>query len=250
MDELKLREKIKKEPDDAMNYYYLGKELSKKPITKLSSIKEIENLFEKSIVLAPKLWAPRVMLGELLYKQEKYNEAEKCFRELLKIYPNSVSAREHLAKCICLNSKSKDNSKENTKKDFLYLFENDVREFIKLVLNNNYKDWWREGVPKKLRAKCAARREEGLEEEKDVDLLFFADFYDYKEIIENNKKLFASILDIKEWCTKLNKMEPVRNAIAHNRPLPSVASGIKDYYLEFQKVIQKVRKNKILFLIV
>ena len=102
-------------------------------------------------------------------------------------------------------------------------------------------NWWRKGVPQKVRAKCASRREEGLEEEREVDLLLFADFYDYKLIIEGNKTIFSSFIDTKDWCSKLQEMEPIRNAIAHNRPLTNAPIRVRDYHFSFQKVIDKVK---------
>ena len=39
--ELEFKNKIKKNPRDPMNYYYLAKELMKKPLKDIYSIKEI-----------------------------------------------------------------------------------------------------------------------------------------------------------------------------------------------------------------
>lgn len=242
-DKEELRTKIKEYPNDPMNYYYLGKELLKEPLKDIFSIKEIEKLFEKAIELGPTLWAPRIFLGELLYKLGKFEDAELYFREVLDMVPESVSVKEYLAKCIAINSESKGEIKKTSQKDSLYLFENDIREFIKIILKNNYGNkWWRTGVPQKVRAKCAGRREEGLEEEKDADLLLFADFYSYKEIIEHNKKIFVSYINTKEWCNRLGSMEPIRNALSHNRP-SSATSKIKDCCFEFREILAKTKIN-------
>src|SRR3989344_2202730 len=102
-----LKEKIKKNPQDPMNYYYLAKELMRKPLKDTGSLKE------------------------------------------------------YLVKCISKNTKPA-GGHEHSKRDSLYLFENNVREFIRFLLEANYgENWWREGVPKKVRAKCASRKEEG-----------------------------------------------------------------------------------------
>ena len=96
-----------------------------------------------------------------------------------------------------------------------YLFENDLRKFIKKVLQDKFGElWWRKGVPAKTRSTCASRREEGLEEEMNLDLILFASFYDYKGILEGNKSEFSKYLDVKKWCSKLNELEPIRNTIA------------------------------------
>ncbi|MEK6873119.1 MAG: hypothetical protein AABW90_03875 [Nanoarchaeota archaeon] len=57
-----LRENIKKNPRDPMNYYYLGKELMNKKLRDIESLETIEKLFKKSIKLGPHLWAPKIML--------------------------------------------------------------------------------------------------------------------------------------------------------------------------------------------
>lgn len=240
-----LKEQIRKNPQDSMNYYYLGKELMNKRLRDIESLEIIEKLFKKSIELGPHLWAPKIMLGELLYKIGRFKEAEPYFKNSLfyKI-PNAVSVKEYLVKCISKSFNPRGNH-ESSKRDSLYLFENNVREFIRILLEIKYgQEWWRNGVPKKVRAKCASRREEGLDEEKEVDLLLFADFYDYKEIIEENKQIFSDYIDVKEWCDKLREMEPIRNAIAHNRPLTNAPIRIRDYHFSFQKIIDKV-KNRI-----
>jgi len=236
-----LKDKIRKNPQDPMNYYYLGKELMQKPLKDIESLRFIERLFKQSIKLGPHLWAPKIMLGELLYKMGRFNEAEPYFKASLKKVPDAVSIKEYLAKCISKNSKPSGNH-EFTKRDALYLFENNVREFIRILLESSYGEgWWRDGVPAKVRAKCASRREEGLDEEKEADLLLFADFYDYRIIIEGNKSIFSNYIDTKEWCVKLNDMEPIRNAIAHNRPLSQAPVRVRDYHLTFEKIINKVR---------
>jgi len=238
-----LRESIRKNPRDPMNYYYLGKELMNKSLKNIESLIFIEKLFKKSIELGPHLWAPKILLGELLYKMGRFNEAEPYFKESLNFYkvPNAISVKEYLTKCISKISEPSGVPKVS-KRDSLYLFENNVREFIRILLEENYgPGWWRKGVPKKVRAKCASRREEGLDEEKEADLLSFADFYDYKTIIETNKVIFSDYIDTKEWCFKLQDMEPIRNAIAHNRSLSQAPVRVRDYHLNFEKIMDKIR---------
>ncbi len=230
----KYKEKIGSEPKNAINYYYLAKEyMLKVPIRVIPSLKEIENLLKKSLELDNKLWAPKIFLGELLFKQGKYLEAEKYFDKIIKEKPESVSIKEFLAKCI------KHRGESLSEKELLYLFENDLRVFIKEKLENKFEgNWWREGIPTKTRSNCASRREEGLNEEKDLDLLLFANFYDYKEIIKQNKNLFGQIFDVKYWADKINSLEPIRNVIAHNRDLDKAFDEIKKCYDDFQKVVE------------
>jgi len=240
--EMYFKENIRRNPQDPMNYYYLGKELMNKKLRDIESLETIEKLFKQSVKLGPHLWAPKIMLGELLYKMGRFKEAEPYFKETLHREVPGFSVKEYLTKCISKSSNPGGNFHEVSKRDSLYLFENNVREFIRILLEINYgHEWWRKGVPKRVRAKCASRREESLDEEKEVDLLLFADFYDYKIVIESNKPIFANYIDTREWCVRLQEMEPIRNAIAHNRPLTRAPVRLRDYHLSFQKIIDKVK---------
>jgi len=240
--ENEFREKIKKNPRDPMNYYYLAKELIKKPLKEIYSVKEIEQLLKRSIDIKPQLWAPKIMLGELLYKLGRFSEADPYFKESLKYVPNSESVRVFLTKSLSRKTEPTVNQYSESKQDYLYIFENNVREFLRILLEENYgEDWWRKGVPPKIRASCAARREEALDEEKEADLILFADFHDYRMIIESNKNIFTSYIDTKEWCRKLSEMEPIRNAIAHNRPLTIAPIRVTEYSMSFSKVMEKIR---------
>ena len=230
---LNLKATIFIDPKDPMNYYFLAKEyMLKVPIRAIDSLKEIEDLLKKSLELAPELWAPKIFLGELLFKQGKIEEAETYFKKVLEEKPESVSAKEYFAKCL-------ENKKEKySEKELFYLFENDLRKFIGNILNNEFNgNWWRKGIPAKIRVSCVARREEGLDEEKDRDLILFANFYDYKGILENNKSEFSKHMNVKQWCSKLNELGPIRNTLAHNRDLDSAYEKIKNCYEELKKII-------------
>ena len=70
-------------------------------------------------------------------------------------------------------------------------------------------------------------------------MILFANFYDYKEILQQNKGLFSKYLDVKKWCSKLNELEPIRNTIAHNRDLDNAFKKIEEAYLELIKIVDK-----------
>jgi tetratricopeptide (TPR) repeat protein len=242
--ESELRDKIRKNPRDPMNYYYLAKDLMKKPLKDVRSIKEIEQLLKRAIEIKPQLWAPKILLGELLYKLGRFLEAEPYFKESLREVPSSESVKEYLTKCLSKKSDPDVSQYSQSKQDSLYIFENNVREFLRSLLEENFgEDWWRRGVPPKIRGSCAARREEALDEEREADLLLFADFHDYRLIIESNKNIFSSYIDTKDWCRKLSEMEPIRNAIAHNRPLTLAPIRVTEYSLSFSKVMEKVKNS-------
>jgi tetratricopeptide (TPR) repeat protein len=242
--ELEFRNKIKGNPRDPMNYYYLAKELMKKPLKDIYSVKEVEILLKRAIDIKPQLWAPKILLGELLYKLGRFSDAEPYFKESLNYIPESESVKMYLTKCLSKKSEPDMNKYSESKQDNMYIFENNVREFLRILLEENYsEEWWRRAVPPKIRGVCAARREEALDEEKEADLLLFADFHDYRMIIEANKNIFSQYIDTKEWCRKLSEMEPIRNAIAHNRPLRLAPIRVTEYSMSFSKVMEKIKKR-------
>jgi len=239
MDIRKLKKEIEKNPLDAMAYYNLAKKLFSKPLDDLDSIEEVRNALNRAVYLSPNLFMAHFYLGRLHLLLKQYAEAEKEFREVLKIQPNSILAKEYLTKCLKVNEISeKPDKKTMSVRDFFFMFENEIRKFIEERLRSEYgENWLYHGVPNKIRGECAKRREEGLENERELQLLHFADFHDYREIIERNKVLFASIFDIKEWQKRLSELEPIRNALAHSRPISQEADKrIKSYYEEFMKV--------------
>ena len=120
--ESELRDKIRKNPRDPMNYYYLAKELMKKPLKDLRSVREIELLLKKSIDIKPQLWAPKILLGELLYKLGRFSEAEPYFKESLKDVPSSESVKIYLTKCLSKKSDPDVNQYSQSKQDSLYIF--------------------------------------------------------------------------------------------------------------------------------
>jgi len=171
-----LKKEIESDKDNALNYYYLAKEyMLVVPIRALPALSYIEDLLKEAIRLNEDLWAPRIFLGELLFKQGKWIEAKKYFEKALAKKPESVSVRDYLAQCNELENSSLDKYSET---QLLYMFENNLRKFITFVLDKEFSEmWWRKGVPTKTRSICASRREEGLEEEMDKELLLFANFF-------------------------------------------------------------------------
>lgn len=233
-----LRKEIEEKPDNAMPHYYLGKRLFSEPLKDLNSFEEIKKEFNNAIELAPKLYMAHYYLGRLFFILKDYKEAEKKFREVLKIRSNSILAREYLAKCLSASGALDISPGKRSVRDLFFLFENEIRNFIGEKLKQNFGEtWWRKGVPDKIRGDCAKRHEEGLDEERDANLLHFADFHDYRLIIEKNKNIFANCFDTKKWQAILSELEPIRNAIGHNRNLSEKAEAkVRKYYSDFQKI--------------
>jgi len=87
-------------------------------------------------------------------------------------------------------------------------------------------------------------QETRLEEERKLPELYFIDFYDYGKIIEANKRIFSSYMKSpKEWKSRLDDFEPIRNAIMHCRGQylsEERISRLKESCFELQKLVQKV----------
>lgn len=235
-----LKKRAEEDKDDAMWHYYLAKKLFSMPLS-TEIIMEIENSLNTSIKLAPKLYMAHYYLGRLYFIQNQYDKAEKEFSKVLKYKPEDLLAREYLARCGAV-TKSPISTAKRSIRDVFYLFENDIRCFVERELTKNHGEyWWRNGVPQKIRASCAARREEGLENERDSNLINFANFNDYNMIIGENKNIFGSyLINSKLWQNRLKELEPIRNAIAHSRNIPEFAEKkVREYYKDFKKCIEK-----------
>lgn len=235
-----LKKKVEENREDAILHYYVAKKLFSMPLSP-EIITEIESSLSAAIKLAPKLYMAHYYLGRLYFIQKQFDEAEKEFNKVLKYKPEDLLAGEYLARCSTVTKSPAGTSKKSIR-DIFYLFENDLRCFIERELTKNHgEEWLRNGIPQKIRASCAARREEGLSNERDSNLINFANFNDYNAIIGENKNLFGPyLIDLKLWQNRLKELEPIRNAIAHSRNIPeSAEKKVRDYYKEFRKCLSK-----------
>jgi len=236
----RIKEEINKKPNDGLLYYYLAKKLFSRSLNDIDTLEEVKNELNKAIKLAPNLYMAHFLLGRIHLLMKNNEGAEEEFRNAMAIKPDSLLAKEYISKCLSIDTI--DMSKKSIR-DTFYLLENEIRRFIETRLKSELKDnWLRDGVPQRIRGEWAKRREEGLEEENSLSLLHFADFHDYRSILENNKVFFASYLNIKTWHERLGELEPIRNALAHSRPIPKEAEKkVKNYYTEFMNIAGLVK---------
>lgn len=100
--------------------------------------------------------------------------------------------------------------------------ENNVRNCIEERLGRISANWWTEKVPPDVRQRAEERR---IKEGDSIRLINYVDFSDYLKIItrrDNWKEVFYAVFRDEGIVTaKLRELEPIRNAIAHNRPLTS-----------------------------
>jgi hypothetical protein len=96
-----------------------------------------------------------------------------------------------------------------------------LHERIKDVLTSGYgpREWWREGIPLKIRKDCQSLREEDREPAEDP--YCYTNFIHLKEILEKNWKTLSKILseelasDKKRLGNDLDTLNGIRNAVMH-----------------------------------
>lgn len=239
--ENQLRKRLNEDPTNPKNHYFLAKYLiSNNPLIDID-LKEVESLLKSALDLSPSMWAPRYYLGILYFKQGRYDDAKKLFLKVLELKPESILTKEYVPKCEEL-IKSSIPSPPIYK---FYSFENRLRKYIEYKLKEKHGDsWWRRAINKDIRKNCVARKEEALDEEQDLNPLYFANFFDYSKIIETNKVIFASdFTDIKLFCSDLNKLSPVRNSIGHSR-INHLAESSIDLIIKCHNEIGKIMEKQ------
>lgn len=129
----------------------------------------------------------------------------------------------------------------------LYLFENSVRNFIKIILSSKHgQDWWQSRVPNKIKKKVKKRIEA---EEKNrwhgkrgAHEIFYTDIDDLFSIISTNWDDFKDYLPNLEWIkVRINEIEISRNVVAHHNPLnPNDIKRIKIYFNDWVKQLKGI----------
>jgi len=111
----------------------------------------------------------------------------------------------------------------------LYLFENSLREFIKIVLSKQYgQNWWDTHVNKDIRNKVAGRMQKEVlnpwHGKRGIHPLNSTDLSDLTNILRSHQsqftKFFKGVTGGLTWLTqKLDEIYLTRNNIAHSSPL-------------------------------
>lgn len=108
----------------------------------------------------------------------------------------------------------------------LYFLEKMLRRCVVDVLSRINEKWWKQNVPGDVRIEAERRKNE--EEQKlgptlNLHPIWYIDFMDYVEIItrgDNWKQAFEQIFKNKDdFRVTMQKLAPIRNKIAHMRPL-------------------------------
>lgn len=172
--------------------------------------------------------------------EEDEGEKEKIFAkffDLFDLYPDEATL------CIKL-------SKDRVAQGDLYELISDIElllhRAIKNILLKEYgkKEWWRKGVPKSVRIKCATRYEED-DDDPAKEKYCYTTLIDLKTILEERWKEFEKVFpkdivrDRKSFLSKLVKMNHIRNRVMH--PIKGHSFTLKDFdfIYEFHASIKK-----------
>lgn len=136
----------------------------------------------------------------------------------------------------------------------LYLFENSLREFIRIVLSRKYgQKWWDIRVRKEIRDKVADRikkeqmnRWHGI---RGVHPLSYTDLSDLTNILRRHQsdfaKFFRGVTGGLTWLTqKLEEIYLTRNNIAHSSPLTKKdVNRFRTYFKDWYDQLPNIENN-------
>lgn len=245
----------------ARDLYYQGN-LTQKRIT------EIDELLRISIKLGPKLFAPHLYRGRLFYdisryhfEKKKFDIAEKEldiakeeFRKTLEINPKCDIVKYHLEeldrdkRCLFFPKHLNDVKKMTENRillnhALLEWFENTIRNLIMETLERE--SMW-DGISLGIGYKLRKTRQNCLNDERDLPLIYFVDFYQYANFIEKHKDILRPIVkNPEEWIHRLNELDHIRNSIRHSRGgylSDETISKLGKWCEELQEIVDEVRK--------
>lgn len=95
-----------------------------------------------------------------------------------------------------------------------------ILKILKQTYGEDEKGWWVKGVPTQIRIACATRREEDPQRDETYN---YCDILHFKKIIEQNRELFKTQLQLgqnksnvaKEFLDNMAKFNEIRNRVAH-----------------------------------
>lgn len=116
---------------------------------------------------------------------------------------------------------------------YLYIFENSLRNFIILILENKFdKNWWNiqmstkklKEISEKVKSRMKEEQRHSFHGKRGVHPIYYSDFGDLIEILKAHKSIFNGYFSNLEgkldgFTTKLCEIEPSRNVTAHHNPL-------------------------------
>lgn len=125
----------------------------------------------------------------------------------------------------------------------LFCFENEIRDFIRAVLEEKEGLEWESQLPIGIKKLAEGRQKTALKdswlEGEKSDLLGFADFGSLAQLIVEKWEHFKDVIPTQHWLKqRMDELEKTRNFIAHNRMLlPSEFQRIYMYINDWNRVI-------------
>jgi hypothetical protein len=135
--------------------------------------------------------------------------------------------------------------------EYIYVFENSVRDVIALVLDKKYgPNWWETQVGERVNDRVQKRINDEINNpwhgKRGSAPIFYTDINDLKSIIKNNWANFACLFPDQNWIeTRIGEIERSRNIIAHNNPLAKRDIKRISVYFEDWEAQLKAVKDKI-----
>lgn len=125
----------------------------------------------------------------------------------------------------------------------LHCFEHEIRDFIRVALQEKDGPGWESQLPAKIREYAEGRQDTALKdswlEGEKADLLGFVDFGQLAQIVIFKWDYFKDIVPTQHWLKqRMDEIEKARNFIAHNRILlPSEFERLYMYIADWNRVI-------------
>jgi hypothetical protein len=131
----------------------------------------------------------------------------------------------------------------------LYVFENSIRNVIKMVMEKAHgRNWWDQVHPK-IQERVADRKAKESKNpwhgKRGSHEIFYTLFSDLLSIIRNNWKKFEDLFPDQNWViTRIGEIEPSRNVIAHNNPLSGTdIERIRLYSGDWERQIKGIKEK-------
>lgn len=132
--------------------------------------------------------------------------------------------------------------------EFIREIELTLHALIRETLLSNYGDeWWRKGIPERIRIECATALED--DEEPAREPFCYTNFIHLAEVLEKQWKLFEDVIPAKLYSNRralianLARLNKIRNFVMH--PVKGISPTEEDFMLvrEFRTSLQKQREG-------
>jgi hypothetical protein len=106
----------------------------------------------------------------------------------------------------------------------VYVFENSVRRFVAMIMQEKFgPQWWEDKVDDKIKNTVQIRRVEESHypwhSKRGADPIYYTDIDDLRKIISMNGQVFKKFCQIQRIQLWIEEIEKTRNTLAHNNPV-------------------------------